>query len=197
MRQAECGLHTVSTGGSKGGARDSPPGSNFFHFHAVFGKIFYQIIDCSGGSKGGSSRHAPSPTDQNFFNFMRFFRKNILGWRPFWGVGAPSYERSWIRLWIGIPTLRVGATPPAGKTWIRHCITHFARQRNICRVKVRESPLAWIRHCLIHFACQRNIFRVKVRKSLAWIRHCLIHFAYQRNVFRVKVRESVGENTDG
>ena len=26
------------SGGSKGGARDVPPGSEFFHFHVVFGK---------------------------------------------------------------------------------------------------------------------------------------------------------------
>ena len=32
-------LESESIGGSKGGARDArPPGSKFFHFHAVFGK---------------------------------------------------------------------------------------------------------------------------------------------------------------
>ena len=29
----------VISGGSKGGAGDAPPGSKFFQFHAVFGKI--------------------------------------------------------------------------------------------------------------------------------------------------------------
>ena len=48
---------------------------------------------------GALLAHAP-PTDQNFFNFMGFFRKciNILGRHPPPpGFGAPSYDKFWIR----------------------------------------------------------------------------------------------------
>ena len=33
-----------SSGGSKGGARDAPPGPKFFQFHAVFGKIWQHCM---------------------------------------------------------------------------------------------------------------------------------------------------------
>ena len=48
---------------------------------------------------GGGAPGVPIPSDQNFFNFMRFFRNcvNILGRRPPKGW-RPSYDMSWIRL---------------------------------------------------------------------------------------------------
>ena len=56
--------------------------------------------DLSGGSKGGREGRAP-PLDQNFFIFMQVLGKigQIIGWRPPFGVSAPSSGNSWIRHW--------------------------------------------------------------------------------------------------
>ena len=52
----------------------------------------------SGGSKGGRGTRAP-PLAQNFFILMQFSGKidPIIGWRPPFGVSAPSSGKSWIR----------------------------------------------------------------------------------------------------
>ena len=49
------------------------------------------LTDHSGGSKRGRSRRAPSPTVQNFLNFMQFFGKfgKIIGRHPLPGGLAP------------------------------------------------------------------------------------------------------------
>ena len=54
--------------------------------NAKFTDIEYTVADL-----GGRSWQAPPPSDQNFLNFMGFFRKciNILGWRPPKGLAPP------------------------------------------------------------------------------------------------------------
>ena len=77
--------------------------------NAEHSTLYYEIIgfgllvallcvSCSGGSKGGRERRAPPPA-QNFFIFMQFSGKigQIIGWRPPFGVSAPSSGKSWIR----------------------------------------------------------------------------------------------------
>ena len=58
----------------------------------------------SGGSKGGGARDACPPLAEIFFIFMQFLGKicQIIGWRPPFGVSAPSSEKSWIRYWIRV-----------------------------------------------------------------------------------------------
>ena len=60
----------------------------------------------SGRSKGGREGRAP-PLAQNFFIFMQFSGKigQIIGWRPPFGISAPSSGKSWIRHWEGPPWL--------------------------------------------------------------------------------------------
>ena len=57
----------------------------------------YPVADLRGEREG----RAPPPLAPNFFIFMQFSGKigQTIGWRPPFGVCAPSLGKSWIRHW--------------------------------------------------------------------------------------------------
>ena len=70
-----------SSGGSKGGARDvSPLGSKFFQFHAVFGKIWQNLMLAPPGELAPTPRGNPgSATESNSSLILKYFILIELG----------------------------------------------------------------------------------------------------------------------
>ena len=59
-------FHIFTIGVSEGGARDAPPGSKFFHFHAVFGK------------QNGHTHFGSCPPPRKIFDPPLFTSRNYL-----------------------------------------------------------------------------------------------------------------------
>ena len=75
---------TLISGGSKGGARDAPPGPKFFQFHEVLGKIWQnRMLEPPGelappprGNPGSATANVSSRNHQLTLNHRPFIKKS-------------------------------------------------------------------------------------------------------------------------
>ena len=96
-------------------------------------------------------RDARAPPAQNFFIFMQFLRKigQIIGWRPLFGVSAPSSGKSWFRYWERHPT---PPPPPMdiGFSNVRGPFCAPFRRRLFCTfLDIEHSRSVQFRNCTV------------------------------------------------
>ena len=125
--------------------------------------------------RGARGTRAP-PLAQNFFIFMQFSGKigQIIGWRPPFGVSAPS----------------------SGKSWIRHCQRLTRRKSKInseitiCSVGDRTWNFLWSTPMLVQSLFQQwdQQQNYSVRKSPKWEHIIIIWLSnISCNIFHILV----------
>ena len=143
--------HSRSIGGSRGAPGTRPPGSKFFHFHAVFGKNVQNNPNLGVGAPprenpGSATVNRKRPPRVQILSFSCSFWQKMCKIIPIWELAQVLWGKSWIRHCGGlVPEPRANPGSATAEGWYPNLGQIL--DPPLRRVGTRTSGKSWIRHC--------------------------------------------------